>query len=268
MNIQQEGNYIKIYVKTPEGKTLNLTVKEHDTVRTVKNLIKEREGCRRKYQQLFFDGVKQQDKELDTYGRLSDLDVRRGTKLRLMIGGHGGGKRGRAVIFNREERVTSLSDELQLKIMLAMEPSNAAIAATLARVNAFAAEIQNDQRTVITRALETMSLDSLQRVSEVLNSTNQEWKLTTLSRQLFANDYMALGKQAAKFKHAEASIMHAVQFGFNAQYLTDANTLDFKSFGTDLLKVIVDKASKAGKASQVGVSTAIVGVPHDVSMEL
>ena len=85
-----DGEGYEIFVKTETGKTITLNVNAMNTVRTVVNKIKSKEGTPRSLQRLIFAR-----KQLEDGTKLSAIGIQQGSLLHLLLRLRGSGKRGR-----------------------------------------------------------------------------------------------------------------------------------------------------------------------------
>ena len=83
---------IAINVKTPSGKTITIKAKQDATIKNVKQAIKEVEGCRRKYQNLYSDKELLNNMPLQNNMTLTQYNIKNGDRLRLTVEGVGGAR--------------------------------------------------------------------------------------------------------------------------------------------------------------------------------
>ena len=87
LTLSQEG--VQIFVKVPSGKTITVEVQESHTIYQLKAAIKKKEGCRRAYQHVFYNG-RQKFQSTENHEELTDdltmknIHVYAGMEFRLV----------------------------------------------------------------------------------------------------------------------------------------------------------------------------------------
>jgi ubiquitin len=103
----------QIFVTTPSGKTITLSVEASDTIDSVKYQIQGKDGVTRKHQRLLFA-----DEQVEDNRTITDCSIKSGSRLDLLIVGGGGGKRGRVGVgadHDKQSQLASLRTEYEMK---------------------------------------------------------------------------------------------------------------------------------------------------------
>ena len=148
--------------------------------------------------------------------------------------------------------------------------------AALQRVNNIRTETTNYPAIVVTRALNTLTVPTLEALhAGALNNKNGGNKIEQLTKKIAGQALAALANRASVIEKAKEVVLLAGEEMFDTQLVSEAGTRDWDTYMALLLKIIGDKKKEEGeaegaareRAAQAKANAGGAGPVPDVNME-
>ena len=118
----------------------------------------------------------------------------------------------------------------------------------LQRVNGIRTETTTYPNTVVTRALNTFTVSTLESLhAGALNNKNGGNKIEQLTKKIAADALTTLSNRSSVIEKARQVVLNSGEEMFDSQLLMEDGSRNFDSYMTLLLKTIGDKKKEEGK---------------------
>jgi hypothetical protein len=194
--------------------------------------------------------------QLENGRTLSDYNIQNGSVLEMALRIAGGGKRGRpggggGNAQSKELKVSMLRNSIgTIMLKVGANGMSPIIVATMHRIVAAIASMDQSPDTVISRALGVLDLTVVRKLHETLtNNNNTEFRMTAAAKQFFKTELEQLGELKILVADTEQAIKDVSSLIVAAQFMTDGGEVSWCDFNKVLMEAVVFKATAAAAAA-------------------
>ena len=193
---------MQIFVTTETGKSITLNVGEQFTIENVKWMLYGKKGMPVREQRLNFGT----SEDMEDGRTLLSYNIQNLSTLYLMMFLDGGAvKRGRATM-DKADKIDEIRADINLKLLQLAGCQHPEVVLALGHIEILMAEMALFPDTALASAMKRMPTQLLHKMHDSLGSTNSDWKVSILAKQIFIGDLGAVAKTTGEYKLLEGMI--------------------------------------------------------------
>jgi hypothetical protein len=219
-----------VFIKNLHNSTGVMTVRGSDTIGNVKARLQVDEGFEPESYRLCHAG-----KLLDNMSTLRDCGIKCESVLNMMPCLAGGAKGVRKNIL--KDKTARMLDHQRATRTLQRQATEAStgLSALVTAVAKAVAAFQQESKTTVAVVLKRLDEDALERLNTSMQSNNQEHKINSLCREIFAAELADIAVAVQEVESLKEWLGAVVTEAFDRSYFGDDEKYDMKLYAKDIV---------------------------------